>query len=278
MKKKPNLPTEKAVGSYYSRPMLLVDIELEDLLTLSNRLQDRDISHVVLKCVKSSLLQFIPASGVIYGNACKPSHLQLGEVKDSSKELQGGSVTTYTLNGSDVRGVAIEGEKGRTVDLTAAAVEAIAESFSEWVINGMETGRSVSVSVGRDPRISGSALSAAVFAGVSRAGCLVFDMGLATTPACFMSTVLSPFSYDASIMFFTKRGGLSSPEVEEICDRAAAKYANRVVKVSTLLRTPPSKVDFMGAYSKHLRDIIKQRINHPLHYDTPLQGFKTPNV
>lgn len=103
-------------------------------------------------------------------------------------------------NGSDVRGVAIAGEKGRVVDLTAATVEAIAESFAEWVIEGMETGQSVSVSVGRDPRISGGALSVAVFAGVSRAGCLVFDMGLATTPACFMSTVLSPFSYDASIM------------------------------------------------------------------------------
>ena len=74
--------------------------------------------------------------------------------------------------------------------------------------------------------------------------------------------------------FFTKRGGLSSPEVEEICNRAAMKYANRVVKVSTLLRTPPSKVDFMAAYSQHLRDIIKQRINHPLHYDTPLKGFQ----
>ncbi|XP_038892684.1 phosphomannomutase/phosphoglucomutase [Benincasa hispida] len=191
-------------------------------------------------------------------------------------------------NGSDVRGVAIEGEKGRAVDLTAAAVEAIAESFAEWMIEGMESGRRVSISVGRDPRISGGALSVAVFAGVSRAGCLVFDMGLATTPACFMSTVLPPFSYDASIMltashlpytrngmkFFTKRGGLSSPEVEEICDRAAVKYANRVVKVSTLLRTPPSKVDFMAAYSQHLRDIIKQRINHPLHYDTPLKGFQ----
>ncbi|CAK9324014.1 unnamed protein product [Citrullus colocynthis] len=191
-------------------------------------------------------------------------------------------------NGSDVRGVAIEGEKGRAVDLTAAAVEAIAESFAEWVIEGLETGRRVSVSVGRDPRLSGGALSVAVFAGVSRAGCLVFDMGLATTPACFMSTVLPPFSYDASIMltashlpytrngmkFFTKRGGLSSPEVEEICDRAAVKYANRVVKVSTLLRTPPSKVDFMAAYSQHLRDIIKQRINHSLHYDTPLKGFQ----
>lgn len=108
-------------------------------------------------------------------------------------------------NGSDVRGVALEGEKGRSVDLTPAAVEAIAESFGEWVIRAVESDRGrpvedVRVSLGRDPRVSGLSLSAAVFAGLSRAGCMMFDMGLATTPACFMSTQLPPFSYDASIM------------------------------------------------------------------------------
>ncbi|XP_030447770.1 uncharacterized protein LOC115670607 [Syzygium oleosum] len=195
-------------------------------------------------------------------------------------------------NGSDVRGVALEGEKGREVDLTPPAVDAIAESFGEWVIKGLESenGRPVEdvrVSLGRDPRISGSALSVAVFAGLSRAGCMVFDMGLATTPACFMSTVLDPFSYDASIMmtashlpytrnglkFFTKKGGLTSPEVEEICHQAARKYANRLAKVSTMLATPPTRVDFMSAYAAYLRDIIKERVNHPTHYDTPLKGF-----
>ncbi|CAI0421420.1 unnamed protein product [Linum tenue] len=35
-------------------------------------------------------------------------------------------------NGSDVRGVALEGEKGRTVDLTPPAVEAISENFVFW--------------------------------------------------------------------------------------------------------------------------------------------------
>lgn len=108
-------------------------------------------------------------------------------------------------NGSDVRGVAVEGEPGRKVDLTPPAVEAIAESFGEWVINGLvkEKGiqvEDVRVSLGRDPRISGGSLSVAIFSGLGRAGCITFDMGLATTPACFMSTVLSPFSYDASIM------------------------------------------------------------------------------
>ncbi|XP_002527800.2 phosphomannomutase/phosphoglucomutase isoform X1 [Ricinus communis] len=196
-------------------------------------------------------------------------------------------------NGSDVRGVALEGEKGRTVDLTPPAVEAIAESFGEWVINGLEKEKGrvvedVRVSLGKDPRVTGASLSVAVFAGLSRAGCMVFDMGLATTPACFMSTLLHPFAYDASIMmtashlpytrnglkFFTKKGGLTSPEVEEICEKAARKYANRLMKVSTLLNTPPTRVDFMSTYAKHLRDIIKERVNHPLHYDTPLKGFQ----
>ncbi|GMI87636.1 hypothetical protein like AT1G70820 [Hibiscus trionum] len=197
-------------------------------------------------------------------------------------------------NGSDVRGVALEGEKGRTVDLTPPAVEAIAESFGEWVIKALEKeqGRpvedDVTVSLGKDPRVSGPSLSVAVFAGLARAGCSTFDMGLATTPACFMSTLLPPFAYDASIMmtashlpytrnglkFFTKKGGLTSPEVEEICDIAARKYANRLTRVSTKLSSPPKKVFFMRAYAKHLRDIIIQRVNHPIHYDTPLEGFE----
>ncbi|KAL0326885.1 UNVERIFIED_CONTAM: Phosphomannomutase/phosphoglucomutase [Sesamum angustifolium] len=194
-------------------------------------------------------------------------------------------------NGSDVRGVALEGEKGRSVDLTPPAVEAIAESFGEWVVSGLEIergGAAARVSLGRDPRISGGVLSVAVFAGLARAGCVVFDMGLATTPACFMSTLLPPFTYDASIMmtashlpytrnglkFFTKKGGLTSPQVEEICDKAARKYANRFAKLSTALRVPPTRVNFMSAYAHHLTDIVKQRVNHPLHYDSPLQGFQ----
>ncbi|CAL0313589.1 unnamed protein product [Lupinus luteus] len=196
-------------------------------------------------------------------------------------------------NGSDVRGVALEGEKGRAVDLTPPAVEAIAESFGEWVIKGLQKQQgypveNVRVSLGRDPRITGAKLSVAVFAGLARAGCMVFNMGLATTPACFMSTLLPPFIYDASIMmtashlpytrnglkFFTRRGGLTSPEVEEICEKAARKYANRLAKVSTLLNVLPIKVDFMSTYTKHLREIIKEKVNHPLNYDTPLQGFQ----
>jgi hypothetical protein len=118
---------------------------------------------------------------------------EAGEEGDSIRRLQ---------NGPDVRGVALEGEKGRLVDLTPLAVEVIAESFGEWLREELQRpeGEELRVSVGRDPRLSGARLSAALFAGLARAGCSVFDMGLATTPACFMSTILSRFNYDASIM------------------------------------------------------------------------------
>ncbi|OEL27052.1 Phosphomannomutase/phosphoglucomutase [Dichanthelium oligosanthes] len=206
-----------------------------------------------------------------------------GEEGDSIRRLQ---------NGPDVRGVALEGEKGRAVNLTPLAVEAIAESFGEWLREELQrpVGEELRLSAGRDPRLSGARLSAALFAGLARAGCSVFDMGLATTPACFMSTILPRFNYDASIMmtashlpytrnglkFFTKRGGLTSGDVEKICDRAAQKYVARKMGIGGSRGMPPvvMRVDLMSAYAQHLRDIIKQRVAHPTHYDTPLKGFK----
>ncbi|KAG6405546.1 hypothetical protein SASPL_133136 [Salvia splendens] len=54
------------------------------------------------------------------------------------------------------------------------------------------------------------------------------------------------------LKFFTKRGGLTSSEVEEICEKAGGKYANRQAKVSTALKVRPKTVDLMSAYSNHL--------------------------
>lgn len=244
-----------------------------------------------------------------------PQHVVIADASSSSrgpKAATGGRLETSTdaaavagedgdvirrlQNGPDVRGVALEGENGRAVDLTPLAVEVIAESFGEWLreeLQQLESGRDggeVRVSVGRDPRLSGARLGAALFAGLARAGCSVFDVGLATTPACFMSTKLPRFSYDASIMmtashlpytrnglkFFMKRGGLTSGEVEGVCDRAARKYVARKMGLGGGRGMPPvvMRVDLMSAYAQHLRNIIKERVAHPTHYDTPLKGFK----
>lgn len=59
-------------------------------------------------------------------NATKYNEVVVDDEMDRVRRLQ---------NGSDVRGVAVEGEKGRTVDLTTPVAEAIAESFGEWVID-----------------------------------------------------------------------------------------------------------------------------------------------
>uniref|UniRef100_A0A0D3GGP0 phosphoglucomutase (alpha-D-glucose-1,6-bisphosphate-dependent) n=1 Tax=Oryza barthii TaxID=65489 RepID=A0A0D3GGP0_9ORYZ len=230
-----------------------------------------------------------------------PQHVVIADASSSSrgpKAATGGRLETSTdaaavagedgdvirrlQNGPDVRGVALEGENGRAVDLTPLAVEVIAESFGEWLreeLQQLESGRDggeVRVSVGRDPRLSGARLGAALFAGLARAGCSVFDVGLATTPACFMSTKLPRFSYDASIMmtashlpytrnglkFFMKRGGLTSGEVEGVCDRAARKYVARKMGLGGGRGMPPvvMRVDLMSAYAQHLRNIIKERV------------------
>ncbi|KAJ4770287.1 Phosphomannomutase/phosphoglucomutase [Rhynchospora pubera] len=224
---------------------------------------------------------------------------QLESVGTTSSDDYGG-VIRRLQNGSDVRGVALDGEPGRTVDLTPQAAQVIAESFGEWVTErvvrdekdgggDMAAGTRVQVSVGRDPRLSGPRLAAAVFSGLAKAGCHVVDMGLATTPACFMSTVLTPFNYDASIMmtashlpytrnglkFFTRQGGLRSSDVQEICERAARKYVARRLGIGGTGMPPAvARVDFMSAYAEHLRKIIVERIAHPTNYQTPLKGFK----
>lgn len=79
------------------------------------------------------------------------------------------------------------------------------------------------------------------------------------------------------LKFFTKRGGLTSNEVERICDLAARKYAARKKMAGgNNNNMPPAvpQVDLMSAYAEHLRDIIKERVAHPTSYDTPLEGFK----
>jgi phosphomannomutase len=80
------------------------------------------------------------------------------------------------------------------------------------------------------------------------------------------------------LKFFTKRGGLTSNDMEKICDRAALKYvARKMMSLGSGVPPPPPvvmRVDLMSAYAQHLRDIIKQRVAHPAHPDTPLKGFK----
>ncbi|KAJ7556325.1 hypothetical protein O6H91_05G078400 [Diphasiastrum complanatum] len=235
------------------------------------------------------------AHGSRNGAVCKASSVDIKtDGQAVSEEAVLGRIERLQ-NGSDIRGIAMEGE-GREVNLTPSVAFFLGEAFGIWLADYLGVSSSLlRVSLGRDPRLTGPALLAATAAGLRSIGCAVFDMSLATTPACFMSTVLSGFSYDASIMltashlpatrngfkFFTKDGGLKVEDIESICNIAAMRYIKRPDRgaaaaaiASSFSPSPATPVSFMPVYAAHLREIIKKGINHPTNFDQPLSGFK----
>ncbi len=196
-------------------------------------------------------------------------------------------------NGSDVRGVALEGVPGEPVTFNEEAAYLIGAAFVDWLADKKGKKPSeLSIAVGRDPRLSGPALANAMFAGFgSKDVGRVVDMGIATTPACFMTTVTPGVAYDAGIMltashlpfnrngakFFTSEGGLDKADIKRICEDAAAAceaapdgHAIPLDGVDDAVESVP----FLETYAAQLRDLIKKGANHPTAYDEPLTGMK----
>lgn len=196
-------------------------------------------------------------------------------------------------NGSDVRGVALEGVPGEPVTLNEEAAYLIGAAFVDWLADKKGKKPSeLSIAVGRDPRLSGPALANAMFAGFgSKDVGRVVDMSIATTPACFMTTVTPGVAYDAGIMltashlpfnrngakFFTSEGGLDKADIKRICEDAAAAceaapdgHAIPLDGVDDAVES----VQFLETYAAQLRDFIKKGANHPTAYDEPLIGMK----
>ena len=141
-------------------------------------------------------------------------------------------------NGSDIRGIAMEGVEGEEVNLTEEAAGAIGGSFAYWL--GFKAGKNpydLRIAVGHDSRLSAGPLKEALFKGMTMFGAEVYDAGLASTPAMFMSTVLPQLDFDGAVMitashlpwnrngfkFFTREGGLDAEDITEILKRAS-KY------------------------------------------------------
>ena len=136
---------------------------------------------------------------------------------------------SHLQNGSDIRGVALEGVAGENVTLTEDAVRHIARGFAAWLRK--KTGKDdPCVSVGRDSRLSGESIAGWLTDELSRLGLDSADMGLATTPAMFMTTVTEGYLFDGAVMitashlpwnrnglkFFTAAGGAESADIREI--------------------------------------------------------------
>lgn len=141
-------------------------------------------------------------------------------LKDEWKQLK---------SGTDIRGVAMEGVEGQPVQLTDEVVERIIASFAAWLSD--KTGkpcRDLTVSIGRDSRLSGPRILRAATAALSVSGIRVLDCALASTPAMFMTTVdlgcNAAVQITAShhpwhrngLKFFLPAGGLEGSDIGEI--------------------------------------------------------------
>ena len=180
-------------------------------------------------------------------------------------------------NGSDIRGVASEGIAGQPVNLTDEAVFHLTAGFICWLQKRLGKGK-VRIGVGRDSRISGPRILEDVKRAAQYCGAALFDTGLASTPAMFMSTITEGFQYDGAIMitashlpfnrnglkFFVPEGGLESSQIKELIALAEQEAYQKAEGASF------EQVDFMTVYAGILADKIRKGTGQ----EKPLAGMK----
>jgi phosphomannomutase len=184
-------------------------------------------------------------------------------------------------NGSDIRGVALEGVEGEPVTLTTEIVEILGKAFVHWL--NSKGHHESSIAIAMDSRLSGPKLKTAFIKGAKSMGSIVFDCGMASTPAMFMATLSPNIRVNASVMltashlpfnrnglkFFTKEGGLDKKDISEILQIAELGEFPEIIEES-----PENKFDLIGEYSASLVEAIMERANNKLNYEKPLQGLK----
>ena len=184
-------------------------------------------------------------------------------------------------SGTDIRGVAVEGVEGQSVNLTDEVVADMADGFVLWL--SKKAGKpadELKISVGRDSRISGPHIMEVVTDRFVRAGADVLCCGLASTPSMFMTTVdlacdgalqitasHHPFNRNG-LKFFTRGGGLEGSDIEAIL-----QYAQDGAHPDESEKGSKTDYDYMTDYANGLCDKIKKEVNAD-DYDHPLKGFK----
>lgn len=186
-------------------------------------------------------------------------------------------------NGSDIRGVALEGVEGETVNLTPEIAQTLGMAFGHWLSQTLhKPADQLTIAVGRDSRISGPTLMDAVLSGITHRGSQGYNFGLASTPAMFKSTVTEGFNCDGAIMltashlpfnrnglkFFTAQGGLGKGDISQILSLAAEHNFTAAAQSGQV-----TERDFIAVYAAELVDQIRTAVNHPHHYQQPLQDL-----
>ncbi|MHB1483674.1 MAG: phosphohexomutase domain-containing protein [Saccharofermentanales bacterium] len=189
-------------------------------------------------------------------------------------------------NGSDIRGVAIEGVEGEPVNLTKDAVYFISSAFVEWLSRrtGKKPGQ-LRLAIGTDSRLSGQELKAAAIDAITSSQADAADCGIASTPAMFMSCVLPGLAYDGSVMitashlpfnrngmkFFTGNGGLEKKEITEILELAQVFEETAVPSGS---RGMVTDLDLISIYANDILQKIRAGADSATDYERPLKGLK----
>ncbi len=180
-------------------------------------------------------------------------------------------------NGSDIRGVAMEGIPGQSVNLTEQACRDIGRGFALWLRERLKKD-ALRVAVGRDSRLTGPALSRWIGEALAAEGVAVTDMGMASTPAMFMATVTEGFLFDGSVMvtashlpfnrngykFFTQAGGLEKQDIRAILTLASSD------EHTGLPAGTVEKGGFMAEYA----DILCRKVREATGLQRPLEGFR----
>lgn len=187
-------------------------------------------------------------------------------------------------NGSDIRGVALEGVPGETVNLDGEAAGRLARGFLFWLSQRTNKEASaLTISIGRDPRLSGQSLAEAFCSALRPYGCRILNAGLASTPAMFMSTVFTEYQCDGAVMvtashlpwnrngmkFFSKDGGLDKGDITDIIT-----FAESDSILNSIRPAAPGEVEeipLLDTYAAHLRRLI---IDGAGCGNTPLEGMK----
>ena len=185
----------------------------------------------------------------------------------------------HLQNGSDIRGIGIEGIPGQEVNLTDEAVYSFASAFAD-ILSEEKNKRpeDLRVIIGRDSRLSGERIRNAFARGLNSKGVSVFDTGLASTPAMFMSTVTDGYRFDGAVMitashlpfnrnglkFFTDKGGFDSSDIKRLI---AAAEKNTDFGCDDTSAEP---IDFMDVYSS----ILKEKIVSKTGMERPFEGMK----
>ena len=104
-------------------------------------------------------------------------------------------------NGSDIRGVAMDGVPGENVNLGKEETFRLTRGFAFWLSEKLEKPvESLKISVGHDSRLTAEELKTTIADTLVHIGVKVYDCGLASTPAMFMSTIFPEYACDGAIM------------------------------------------------------------------------------